>query len=93
MFVLIDLLGTESGQINVPHFYAAEMEKLVLSRDLWNFPRRGEARQTFHEARRGEAREGRGEAKRFSECHLGKISSIFFIDFSIFLSCKKKNIL
>ena len=32
----------------------------------------------------------RNEAKRFSECHLGKISSIFFIDFLSFYLVKRR---
>jgi hypothetical protein len=43
--------------------------------------RRGEILKLSAEARRGEAREGRGEAKRFRECRLDKVSSIFFIEF------------
>ena len=52
MLVFIDLLATKAGQVNVPRFYTAEIEKLIL---VIFAIFRGEARQKLHEVRRGEA--------------------------------------
>ena len=96
MFLLIDLLVTKAGQINVPRFYAAKLEKLVLSRDLWNFPRRGEARQTFHEARqtfkmltRSEARRGKSWPKR-SEARQQNLASFRALVLAVIIGSYEK---